>query len=312
MLTAFTSLLPIFSLIALGFVLRKSGIVPSEQWRGIELVTFWLLFPALLITTLATADFSFGELSAFALALFVMVVAMSLVVWLMRRPLKRALNVNGPAFTTIFQTSTRWHGFIALAIVDKLFGATGVAILAIAFVAMVPWLNVINILVLTAYAGTGRTTGRVIAGALLRNPLIWGITIGIIVKLIGFEMPDPLFTTLDLLGRGALGISLLAMGAGLSWKAMRHSGREVVLASFLRLLVTPVLALGLSFVFNVTGMQLVIMLIAASVPTAVNGYVLARTMGGDAELYAATSTAQVIASFVTLPLIIWLAMAYTL
>ena len=205
MLTAFTSLLPIFSLIALGFVLRKSGIVPSEQWRGIELVTFWLLFPALLITTLATADFLFGELSAFALALFAMVVIMSLLVWLMRRPLKRTLNVNGPAFTTIFQTSTRWHGFIALAIVDKLFGATGVAILAIAFVAMVPWLNVVNILVLTAYAGTGKASARVIAGALLRNPLIWGITIGIVVKVTGYKMPDPLFTTLDLLGRGALG-----------------------------------------------------------------------------------------------------------
>jgi len=93
---------------------------------------------------------------------------------------------------------------------------------------------------------------------------------------------------------------------------MRRSGKEVVFASILRLIITPVLAFALSFMFNVTGMQLVIMIVAAAVPTAVNGYVLARTMGGDAELYAATMTAQAIASFFTLPIIIWLAMAYAL
>ncbi len=312
MLTAFTSLVPIFTLIALGFALRKSGIVPPEQWRGIELVTFWLLFPPLLITTLADADFSFGELADFAMALLVMVMGMSLLVWLLRIPLQKTMAMDGPAFTTIFQTSTRWHGFVALAIVDKLFGLAGIAILAIAFVAMVPWLNIINILVLATYAGKTRATAGVIMGALLRNPLIWGITIGIVIKIADIELPDPVFTTLDLLGRGALGVSLLAMGAGLSWRAMLLSGKEVVLASFLKLLLTPALAAVLGVMFNVTGMQFVILIIAGAVPTAVNGYVLARTMGGDAELYAATSTAQVLASFLTLPVLIWLAMAYAL
>lgn len=312
MLTTFTALLPIFALIALGFILRKSGIIPAEQWRGIELMMYWLLLPALLITTLADADFSFVELAGFALALFVMVVVMTLIVWLMRIPLQKTMNMGGPAFTTIFQTSTRWHGFVALAIVDKLFGLAGIAIMAIAFVAMVPWLNIVNILVLATYAGRSKATAVTIVGVLVRNPLIWGIAIGILVKLTSYELPDPVFTTLDLLGRGALGVSLLAMGAGLSWKAMQLSGKEVILASGLKLLLTPAIAAVLGLAFNVTGIQFVILIIAAAVPTAVNGYVLARTMGGDAELYAATSTAQVLVSFITLPVIIWLAMAYAL
>jgi len=47
-------------------------------------------------------------------------------------------------------------------------------------------------------------------------------------------------------------------------------------------------------------------LICAAVPTAMNGYVLARTMGGDAELYAATATVQTVLSFATIPFVIWL------
>jgi len=58
----------------------------------------------------------------------------------------------------------------------------------------------------------------------------------------------------------------------------------------------------------VHGEARVIMIVAASVPTAVNGYVLARKMGGDAEFYAAAATAQVAASFLTMPLFIWWAL----
>ncbi len=311
MLIAFTSLLPIFALIALGFILRKSNLVPSDQWRGVELISFWLLFPALLITTLARADITFGELLPFASALFAMVLIVSFLVWMSRKTLRDKWQVNGPAFTTIFQTTTRWHGFIALAIVDKLFGTSGLAILAIAFVVMVPFLNVVNILILATYTGKTTPSFSMVSNALLRNPLLWGITIGIIIKLLSIELPEPLFVTLDLLGRAALGVSLLALGAGLSWKAMKTSGKEVFLTVLVKLIFTPIVAMLLAFIFNVTGPQFTIMIIAAAVPTAVNGYVLARTMGGDAELYAAASTAQVLISFITLPIIIWLAMNFT-
>jgi len=312
MLVAFFSLLPIFALIAFGFTLRKSNIIPAEHWRGVELISYWLLFPALLITTLANAKLSFSALSSFAITLMLTVLIMSLLIWLLRVPLLKLWGVKGPAFTTIFQTSTRWHGFIALAIIDKLFGSDGLAILAIAFAVLVPPLNIINILVLVTYAGKTKATLRMILSALLRNPLLWGIFLGIIIKLLSIKLPDTVFTTLDLLGSAALGVSLLALGAGLSWRAMKTSGPEVILASVFRLLVTPLLAAGLAIIFGVEGTQFVILIISASVPTAVNGYILARTMGGDAELYAATSTAQVIASFITLPAITYLAMQYAL
>ncbi len=307
MLSSFNSLVPIFTLIALGFILRKSGLIKNDQWRGVELICFWLLFPALLITTLVNAELSFGELAPFAMSLFSMIVAMTIIVWLARIPLSNMWNVKGPAFTTIFQTSTRWHGFIAFAIVDDLFGAKGLAILAIAFIVIVPYINIVNIMVLATYAGKEKASFKKIAVTIIKNPLIIGITIGIVLKLSNFELPAPIFTTLELLGRGALGISLLALGAGISWMALKKSGKEVIFASVMRLMITPIFAVGFGLAFGVSGDMFIILIIASAVPTAVNGYILARTMGGDAELYAATSSAQVIISFFSLPLIIWIA-----
>ena len=307
MISVFNSLLPIFTLIVLGFILRKSGIIKSEQWRSVELICFWLLFPALLITTLSGADLNLGELTPFALALFATILTMTFLVWLMRIPLLKIWNIKGPAFTTIFQTSTRWHGFIAFAIVDDIFGAQGLAILAIAFVVIVPYINVINIFVLATYAGKQKTKATKIIATIIKNPLIIGISIGILLNLGNIAMPKPIYTTLDLLGRAALGMSLLAMGAGISWIAIKASGKEVFFACFMRLFLTPILAFSFALIFGVSSDVFVILMITASVPTAVNGFVLARAMGGDAELYAATSSAQVLISFISLPIIIWLA-----
>jgi hypothetical protein len=44
--------------------------------------------------------------------------------------------------------------------------------------------------------------------------------------------------------------------------------------------------------------------LSASVPTAMNGYLLAKQMGGDAPLYAAISTIQTVAAFFTMPLVL--------
>ena len=56
--------------------------------------------------------------------------------------------------------------------------------------------------------------------------------------------------------------------------------------------------------FGVTGEQLLYLTLCGAVPTAMNGYVLARQMGGDAELYATVTTQQTLLSFLTIPAVL--------
>src|SRR6266404_9460400 len=52
------ALLPVFLLIVLGFGLKRSLMRLETQWHGLERLTYYVLFPALLIQTLVKADLS--------------------------------------------------------------------------------------------------------------------------------------------------------------------------------------------------------------------------------------------------------------
>ncbi|HFC04661.1 MAG TPA: AEC family transporter, partial [Rhizobiales bacterium] len=174
----------------------------------------------------------------------------------------------------------------------------------------VPALQISNILVLVAFSDNATADYRQIAKTIALNPIIWGVLSGFAINLAGVAVWDPIMTILDLLGRAALGTSLLALGAGLSLKAALKPSKELLIGVVGKLLITPLVAVGWALVFGVDGLALSILLVGASVPTAMNGYLLSKKMGGDAELYAATSTVQTVVSFFTIPLILWLGQTY--
>ena len=310
MITVFESILPIFAIVMLGFALRKSDFVPAEHWRVVEELCFWLFFPAILAKTMINADLSSVELGGYTLTLSALLVSMGLLTLAMWPILKNTLGTAGPQYSTVFQTTTRWHGFIALAIVLKLFGDDGGALLAVYFVIAVPTLQISNIFVLAAFSPGANVNLAQIAKTIITNPIIWGVMTGFAINLSGITVWDPVMTMLDLLGRAALGTSLLALGAGLSLKAALKQSRELLLGVIGKLFITPLVAIGWALVFKTSGLALSVLLVGASVPTAMNGYLLAKKMGGDAELYAATSTVQTVVSFFSIPLILWLARTY--
>ena len=310
MIVVFESIFPVFALVVLGFALRKGNFIPAEHWRSIEELCFWLFFPALLVTTLAGADLTSIQLGPFSLTLLFTMGSMMVITLSLWPVLRSYWGTSRGQFSTIFQTTTRWHGFIALAIVFKMFGTEGATLIALAFAVMIPVLQITNILVLAAFSSTNKLSIIHIFKTLLTNPIIWGVAMGVAVNLSHINLWSPLMTILDLLGRAALGASLLALGAGLSLRAALKPSRELLVGLLGKLVVTPLVMAGWAIWFGISGLSLSVLIICAAVPTAVNGYLFAKKMGGDAELYAATSSTQTALSFLTIPLFLWLAQNY--
>lgn len=310
MLAAFENILPIFAVVMIGFGLRKSNFVAADKWQIVDELCFWVLFPALLAHTLLKADFSEIQLGPVTMVMLVAVLATAALL-LAIRPLLRALwDTKDPQYTTIFQTVSRYHGFIALAIVLELFGEAGAAVIALSFAVLVPINQFINIVVLVAF-GEGKTLNwQNVALTVVKNPIFMAAVIGLLVSLSGVSVWKPAMTMLDLLGKAALGLSLLALGAGLSLKAALSPSKEMWAGVLGRLIGVPVLTASLCLLFGVSGMSAQVLLILASVPAAMNGYVLAKKMGGDAGLYSATLTVQTVLSFLTVPIAIWVGANY--
>jgi predicted permease len=307
MIEIFESLLPVFLVIALGAGLKQSGFVPADMWDGLERIAYWVLFPALLIETLVNADLNAAPVTSVAIALFLSVATMCLIAWLAMPLFRRGLGLSATSYTSVFQASTRWNAFIALAVVARLFGEEGLTLVAVAMAVMMPFLNVVNVTVVATYATEERMPPRALLWAVARNPFVWSCLIGIAINLAGVPIYGPILTAADLLGRAALAGGLLLVGGGLILRDALKPSPAVMASAALKLIVMPLIVAVYALAFGLSGTALSTALVCAAVPTAMSGYVLARQMGGDAPLLAAIATVQTVAAAITMPLVLALA-----
>lgn len=307
MLTVIASLVPVFLLIALGFALRRILLTEELHWTGLEQLVYYVLFPALLIDALGRADLSSVPIAGVGGAMFLTVVVMSALCFALRPLLAATLGLDGPGFTSVFQGANRWQTFVALSMADSLFGQRGLALASVAMVAMIPLLNVLCVWVLARYASPGRTSWTTTLGAIARNPIIWGCIIGLAINLSRIPIPHPLYDFAGSLGRCSLAIGLLVVGAGLQLDGLMRPRPAAIVTVVLKLVAMPIIAMTLGHLFGVTGTSLAVVACCASVPSASNGYILARQMGGDAPLLAQILVLQTFLAVVTMPIFITLA-----
>ncbi|KRR06527.1 transporter [Bradyrhizobium jicamae] len=308
MAVVISALLPVFLLIVLGFILRRSLMRLDTQWHGLERLTYYVLFPTLLIQTLVKADLTSVPVAGVGGALMLSALAMSLLC-LALRPLFSRWNIDGPAFTSIFQGATRWQTYVALAVSSNLFGHTGLALASVAMVAIIPLVNVFSVSVLAHYAAPEKQSLRAIIMTVLTNPLIWACAIGLAVNVTHLPLPQVWHDVAEALGRSSLGIGLLVTGAGLQLAGMFRPSLAASVAVFLKLILMPVLGVALAWWFGISGSSLVIVAVCSAVPTSSSAYVLARQMGGDAPLLAQIITLQTVLAAVTMPVVIALVTA---
>ena len=306
MAVVIAALLPVFLLIVLGFILKRSLMRLETQWHGLERLTYYVLFPMLLIQTLVKADLSKVPVAGVGGALLISALVMSLVC-LGLRPLLARMDIDGPAFTSIFQGATRWQTYVALAVSGNLYGDTGFALASVAMVAIIPLVNVFSVSVLAHYASPEKQSARAIVMTVVRNPLIWACAIGLIINVLHLPLPKIWHEVADALGRSSLAIGLLVTGAGLHLEGLFRPSASAAIGLFLKLIVMPAIAVALALFFGLTGANLVIVTACAAVPASSSAYVLARQMGGDAPLLAQIITLQTILAAITMPVAIALA-----
>lgn len=306
MTDAFIVLLPVFIVIVIGAVLRRTNLMGETHWAGVDHVCYFVLFPAIIFKEIAAADFSRIPVWQMSASMVLALMAMFALLLILRAPLSAALGINGPQFTSLFQGATRWHTFIAFAIVPLFFGDGALALAAVSAATMTPLLNVVCVIVLSLYAnnsGERLSAGR-LALVVLRNPFFLSSVGGVLYQLSGLTLPALGVQVLDMIGRGALGLALLTVGAGLHFGEAASAKLTVALATALKLLLMPVLMVMALTLFGVTGTPAAVAMLCSAVPTGSGAYVLARQMGGDAALVANILTFQVLSAAVTIPLVL--------
>lgn len=297
-----TALVPIFAVILSGYGLRRFNFPGNDVWPHVERLTYFVLFPSLLLQKTATASLPVQTVGPLAGALVSAVILMTGLLLLMRL----WWPDSAAAFTSLFQGSIRFNTYVGLSAAFALFGNEGLTLAAIAIAVLIPFVNLLCVTVLVSFNQTGTRSWRTVVQEIIRNPLIISCTAGILLNLLGIGLHPAVNETLNIFGRASLPLGLLAVGAGLDISALRATSRIVLFSCIIKLLILPVFMWTATQVFQVTSPATAIAVLFAALPGSGSSYILARQLGGDSVLMANIVTAQVVFSMLSLPFVMTL------
>ena len=295
------ALVPVFSLILLGSLLKYLAFPGVEFWRGAERLTYYLLFPALLFLKLSTISVSDDlHLQQLVMLLCSMLIVISAVLIISGY----VFDIHAVAFTSLYQGGIRFNTYVGLAVVSGLLGDSGLAIAAIVVGIMIPVVNLLCISVF-AYAGNDAERSMIsISRNIITNPLIMACVFGVLWNKLGWALPLLSIPVLELLGAAALPLGLLAVGAGVHLRSLRNATKQLVISSVVKLLILPSLGYFLCKIFVQGPSVTMVVVIMAGLPTASSAYILSRELGGDSKAMATIITGQTLLAMVSMPLII--------
>ena len=294
-----TSLLPVFLIIICGFTLKQSKFPGDDFWPGAERVVYYILFPALLFSSSASASWEFYSVSSMVWAILASMFVMSGLLLILR---PRLTKKDG-SFTSIFQGSIRFTSYIGLAAAYSLFGDEGLYLSAVLITVLIPLANVLSVMVLIRYSGQEGGWYWIFT-TVIKNPLIIACLAGMLVNFLGLQLPAMVESLASILGKGSLPLGLLSVGASLRFSAMKKNGPEIVYACLLKLVLLPIIMWLACSLIGVDSLSTAIAVLFAALPGSPLSYILAKQLGGDAKLMSSIIAVQTGVSMISLPVII--------
>lgn len=294
------TLIPIFSLILIGYSFKHLKFPSTDFWPMADKFTYYVLMPSLLIYKLSLANINlsttFELVSTALISIFVIFVSLLI--------LNYFIKFENKAFTSIVQGGIRFNSYVLLAFVDSVYGDKGLVLAAIVMAFVIPFINVLCISTFALYVRKGKFSLLTFLKTIVKNPLILACAIGGVINGSDVVVPLVALKTLSILSNAALPIGLLSVGVGLEFKYIHSAKKELIASTLIKLIYFPIVIYGIGLVFGLSNQMLAIAVIFGAMPTAVSGYILARELGGDTTLMASIITLQTLFCMITLFLVI--------
>ena len=285
----------ILLLILVGYFTVKKGMFTKESLGSITSFLLYIVTPCLLVSSFLSAEP--GKLDGWTMLLAVVLPALSIVIsiavsylFFRREPLGRRRVLR---FSTVFCNV----GFMGIPLVEGIVGSEGV-LYGSFFIA------VFNIFCWT-YGYVMMGGGKVRLKALLLNPGIIGIAIGLPLYLLNVPVPALIERPVELLSALNTPLAMIVVGGYIAQVKLRAfvSDLAVYKMAVLRLVVAPLLYLALVWLLRPDETLLMSTVIQAATPVAANCVLFAVQFGSDAELASKSVAVSTALSVVTIPLL---------
>ena len=295
-----TTLIPIICIIFLGFVLKRKQFVSDIFWQASDRMVYYIFFPSLLVSKISTMDLTTVPMLKISAIIIILLSVLSAVLVL----IQTLKPIPAETFTSVFQGAARYNTFIALTVVAAAWTlpqAMDVAALIVGI--KVLFVNILCVSIFAIYINKSSSLSNKLL-MVFKNPLIIGCITGLVLNSLSISLPVWLLSSMELLGRVALTMGLLSVGAGLILHFNDWFSYPIVQSVIFKLLLMPLAAFGLGYLFNLDTVSHQVLVTIFAMPTAINAYILAGQLGGDQRVMAKIITIQTIFSAGTLAVIL--------
>ena len=291
---------PIFIIIMAGALINTIFRIDIKSFTKLQ---FYLLMPVMLFVKVYESELSGTVISVAATA----VVLVILVINLLSRFIAKIRGYSKSESSVFINSSTYFNaGNFSLPITQLLFNdPTALSIQAI--ILMVHNLTFFTLGIFTA--GTGNRSPKDAFIYLFKMPLLYFMGLAAVMRSNGIQIPDPIMDPLLIISDGYMSIALLTLGAQLSETKFTLTNRRIYLSSFIRLLVSPVIAYLIVSAMGLQGIMARVLVIALGAPTAVNVVLSSIELDNEPEFASQAVFTSTILSMVTINLVIMAAFA---
>ncbi|CAB3774848.1 AEC family transporter [Paraburkholderia humisilvae] len=307
MISTIKILLPVFALIAAGFVCRRRGILGPTAASELNRFVVYLAFPGLLFAAMANASWGQLDLPGFVATVGLSCAVVFIVVLVWRLASGREL---ADASVNAIAASYPNAGYIGIPLCLIVFGPSS----------LTP-ATIVNVLVgsvlfgassVLVEVGTRKEAHRLtmlltVLRSLGRNPMLIAPLAGAIISGLHVTLPASVDTFLKLLGGAASPAALVGLGIFLAEKQAPEAQvtRDSLILIGAKLLIQPVLAWWLAArVFFLPNSLVGVAVILAALPTGTGPYMLAEFYKRQASVTSRTIMLSTIMSVISLPLLI--------
>ncbi len=275
---------PICLMLFLGWFLKRIHLINETFIDTASKLVYQVTLPALLFLSIVNADKDTEiNISYITYALVANLLFFMLSTVLSKLFIKEKQD-HGVIIQGCFRANT---AIIGLAYAANVYGDSGVALAAV-YVAFVTVLyNILAVIALTK-GQAGISTRRLVdlLYSISKNPLIISIFIGVICFTLELRIPPVMIQTGQYFADMTLPLALLCTGASLNIKELQSGSRSAWFAGSLKLVLAPLLITGSAYLLGFSEIEIGLLFFMSGAPTAAASYVMARSMGGNANLAA--------------------------
>ena len=278
----FLALFPLYFYMAVGALLRRMQVVKTEDLPKLNGLLFRSFLFFSLFNNVRTADFSgadSGRLMLFgvAFALFLFALYFLTVPRFVKDP-RQAPVVVQAMYRSNFV-------LLGMAYAEQLCGADNLGPVSLLVSAVVPLFNLLAVLTFELRPGGRVHLGQVLL-SVLKNPLIIASLLGGLCAALHVTFPEYLDKPMRSLGSAATPFAMVLVGASLTLRSMAKNKKLVLIVSFVRLILSPLMVVPAAVPLGFRDAALVGILTATAAPTAVVSVAMSYELGGDGELAA--------------------------